>query len=207
MTKKEQIEAKSEESCWLISPSIWWLSVTLEGLPSMAVVKYLPVSAGFDPWDGKIPREGNGKPLQCSCLGKPMDRGACTLQFSSVQSLSHVRLFATPWIAAHQASLSVTNSQSSPKPMSIELVMPCNHLILCHPLLLLPSIFCSIRVFSNESALRIRWWKYWSFSFNISPCVIPTASHSPAFFCFNGFSKPLLLGLPPWLSFKTKTGI
>ena len=77
-------------------------------------------------------------------------------QFSSVQSLSHVRLFATPWTAARQASLSITNSQSLPKPMSVELVMPANHLILCRPLLLLPSIFPSIRVFSNESALHIR---------------------------------------------------
>ena len=88
---------------------------------------------------------------------------------SSVQSLSHVRLFATPWTAVYQASLSITNSQSPPKLMSIESVMPSNYLILCHPLLLLPSIFPSIRVFSNESALCIRWLKYWSFSFNISP--------------------------------------
>ena len=92
-----------------------------------------------------------------------------SVQFSSVQSLSHVWLFATPWTAARQASLSVTNSQSPPKPMSIELMMPSNHLILCHPLLLLASIFPSIRVFSSESALHIRWPKYWSFSFNISP--------------------------------------
>ena len=91
------------------------------------------------------------------------------IQFSSVQSLSHVRLFATPWTTARQASLSITNSQSLPKPMSIESVMPFNHLILCHPLLLLPSIFPSISVFSNESVLCIRWPKYWSFSFNISP--------------------------------------
>ena len=90
-------------------------------------------------------------------------------QFSSVQSLSRVRLFATPWTAARQPSLFITNSWSPPKPMSIELVMPSNHLILCHPLLLLPSIFPNIRVFSNESALRIRWPKYWCFSFNISP--------------------------------------
>ena len=83
--------------------------------------------------------------------------------------LSHVRLFATPWTAACQASLSITKSWSPPKRMSIESVMPSNHLILYHPLLLLPSIFPSIRVFSNESALRIRWPKYWSFSFNISP--------------------------------------
>ena len=92
-----------------------------------------------------------------------------SVQFSSVQSLSRVRLFVTPWTAACQASLSITNCQNLPKPMSIELVMPSNHLILCRPLLLLPSIFPSIRVFSNESALFIRWPKYWSFSFNISP--------------------------------------
>ena len=85
-------------------------------------------------------------------------------QFSSVQSLSHVWLFATPWTTARQASLSIANSWSLPKPMSVESVMPSNHLILCHPLLL-PSIFPSIRVFSNESALCIRWPKYWSFSF------------------------------------------
>ena len=88
---------------------------------------------------------------------------------SSDQSLSHVRLFVTPWTAAHQASLSITSSWSLPKLMSIEMVMPSNHLILCHPLLFLPSIFPSIRVFSNESALRISWPKYWSFSFSISP--------------------------------------
>ena len=90
-------------------------------------------------------------------------------QFSSVQSLSRVRLFVTPCIAARQASLSITNSQSLPKLMSIELVMPSNHLILCRPLLLLSSILPSIRVFPNESALCIRWPNYWSFSFNISP--------------------------------------
>ena len=90
--------------------------------------------------------------------------------FKSVQfSCCHVRLFATPQTAARQASLSITNSWSSPKPIFIKSVMPSNHLILCHPLLLLPSIFPSIRVFSNESALCIRWPKYWSFSFNISP--------------------------------------
>ena len=88
---------------------------------------------------------------------------------SSVQSLSRVQLFATPWIAARQASLSITNSQSSLKRMSIESVMPSSHLILCHPLLLLPPIPPSIRVFSSESTLRMRWPKYWSFSFSISP--------------------------------------
>ena len=90
-------------------------------------------------------------------------------QFSSVQSLSRVRLCATPWTTARQASLSLTNSRSLLKLMSIESVIPSNHLILCRPLLLLPSIFPSIRVFSNESALRIRWPNYWSFNFNISP--------------------------------------
>ena len=88
---------------------------------------------------------------------------------SSVQLLSRVRLFATPWTAACKASLPITSFQSLLKLMSIELVMPSNHLILCHPLLLLPSIFPSIRVFSNESLLLIRWPKYWSFSFSISP--------------------------------------
>ena len=92
-----------------------------------------------------------------------------SLLLPSVQSLSHVQLFATPWTAACQASLSITNSQSLLKLMSIESVMLSNHLILCQTLLLLPSIFPSIRVFSNESVLPIRWPKYWSFSFNICP--------------------------------------
>ena len=92
------------------------------------------------------------------------------LQFSSVQSLSRVRLFATPWIAARQASLSITNSRSSLKLTLIESVMPSSHLILCHPLFLLPPMPPSIRVFSNESTLRMRWPKYWSFSF----CIIPS---------------------------------
>ena len=99
--------------------------------------------------------------------------------FSSVQSLSCVGPLTTPLIAAHQASLSITNSQSPPKPMSIESVMPSNHLTLFHPLLLLPSIFPSIRVFSNESALCITWPKYWSFSFNISP-----SNEHPGLICF-----------------------
>ena len=98
-----------------------------------------------------------------------MLKETCLTVFSSVQSLSRVWLFVTPRTAAHQASLSITNSRSPPKSMSIESVMPSNHLILCHPLLLLPSIFPSISVFSKESALHIRWPKYWSFSFNISP--------------------------------------
>ena len=101
--------------------------------------------------------------------GKCFKNEASKSHISSVQSLGHVQLFATPWTAAHQASLSMTNSRSLPKPMSIESVMPSNHLILCHPLLLLLCIFPSTRVFSNESVLCIRWTKYWSFSFNISP--------------------------------------
>ena len=97
------------------------------------------------------------------------DRERQTVCFSSVHSLSRVQLFATPWPAACQASLSIATSRSLLKLMSIESVMPSNHLILCHPLLLLPSIFPSIRVFSNESALHIRWPEYWSFIFSISP--------------------------------------
>ena len=92
-----------------------------------------------------------------------------SVQFSSVQSLSHVWIFATPWTAACQASLSITNSRSPLRPMSIESVMPSNHLILSHPLLLLPPIPPSIRVFSNDSTLRVGWIKYWSFNFSISP--------------------------------------
>ena len=95
------------------------------------------------------------------CIGK--------ITINSVQSLSCVQLFATPWTSACQVYLSITNSQSLLKLMPIESLMPSNHLILCHPLLLLPSIFPSIGVFSNESVLRIKWPKYWSFSFSISP--------------------------------------
>ena len=92
------------------------------------------------------------------------------LLFSSVRLLSCAQLFVTPWIAAHQASLSITNSWSLLKLMSIASVMPSNHLSLCFPLLLMPSIFPSIRILSNESVLYISWPKYWSFSYNISPC-------------------------------------
>ena len=92
-----------------------------------------------------------------------------TFQFGSVQSLSHIQLFATPWTAAHQASLSITNSWSLLKLMSIESVILSNYLILCHPLILMPSIFHSISVFSKKSVLCIRWPKYWSFSFSIRP--------------------------------------
>ena len=111
-------------------------------------------------------------------------------KFSSVQSLSHVQLFAIPWTAARQASLSITNSRSLLKLMSIESVMPSNQLILCCPLLLLPSILPSIRVFAKESVLHIRWPKYWSFSFSISPS--------------NEYSGLIPLGLTGWISWQSK---
>ena len=107
-----------------------------------------------------------GLPNPDSLPSEPPGKPPCSPQFSSVQSLSHVQLIATPWTVELQASLSITNSQCLPKLMSIELVRLSNHLIFCRPLLLLPSIFISIRVFSDESALHIRWTKYWSFSFN-----------------------------------------
>ena len=113
-----------------------------------------------------------------------------SVQFSSVHSLSCVQLFAIPWTEAHQASLSITNSWSLLKFMSIESVMPSNHLILCRPLLLPPSIFPSIRVFSNELVLRIRWPKYLSFSFSISPS--------------NEYSGLTALGWTGWISLQTK---
>ena len=115
--------------------------------------------------------DGQGGLVCCNSWGhKELDtteRLNCTFQFSLVQSLSHVRLLATPWIAARQAFLSITNSWSSLRLTSIESVMPSSHLILCRPLLLLPPIPCSIRIFSNESALHMRWPKYWSFRFSI----------------------------------------
>ena len=117
--------------------------------------------------------------LCCSCWTSGSPHLFSQSVSQSVQSLSCVRLIATPRTTAHQASLSITNSRSLPKLMSIESVMPSSHLILCHPLLLLPSIFPSIRVFSNESALRIRWPKYWSFSFNIS-----LSNEHPGLICF-----------------------
>ena len=116
-------------------------------------------------------------------LGKP-------IIVSSVQSLSRVWLFSSPWTAACQASLSITNSQSLLKLMSIKSVMPSSHLILCHHLLLLPSIFPSIRAFSNESVLHIRWPKYWSFSFSISP--------------FNEYQDLFPLGWTGWISLQSK---
>ena len=113
------------------------------------------------------------------------------LNISSVQLFSCVQLFVTPWTAAHQASLSITNSWSLPKLISIESGMPSNYLILCHPLLLLSSIFPRIRVFSNESALHIRWPKYWSFSFSISASNGHTQDWSP-------------LGWTGWISLQSK---
>ena len=143
----------------------WNLSIYGVALyPSACIVGNLGSILGL----GRSPGEGKGYPLQYSGLENSMDYG-WSVGHDWVQSLSHVQLFATPWTAARQASLFITNSWSPPKPMFIESVMPSNYLILCHPLLLLPSIFPSIRVFSNESALCIRWPKYWSFSFNISP--------------------------------------
>ena len=100
---------------------------------------------------------------------KGLWRKSTILIVNQFSSLSHVQLPVIPWTAAHQVSLSITNTQSLPKLMSIESVMPSNHLILCCPILLLPSVFPNIRIFSNELALRVRWPKYWSFSFNISP--------------------------------------
>ena len=113
------------------------------------------------------------------------------LSFSSVQSLSRVRLFVTPWIAAHQASMSITNSQSSLRLMSIESVMPSIHLILCHPLLILPPIPPSIRVFSNESTLCMRWPKYWGVSASASVLPVNTQDWSP-------------LGWTGWISLQSK---
>ena len=106
---------------------------------------------------------------------------------------------ATLWTAAHQASLSITNSWSPPKPMSIELVMPSNHLVICCPLLRLPSIFPSIRVFSNESALRIRWPKYWSFSFNMSP-----SSEHPGYYKYLQFTDYWMSDPNPWTNLVIK---
>ena len=130
---------------WLIGTSSWWFLFFI-WLPSLCMHLCVQMSALYK------------------------DRNSTGLvQFSTFQLLSHVLLFATPWTAVCQASLSITNSKSLLKLMSIELVMPSNHLILCRPLLLLPSIIPSIRVFSNESVLRIRWPKYWSFSFSNGP--------------------------------------
>ena len=134
------------------------------------------LSPNFSPWQPffAISRMSHNHTACCLCFwllpfAFEIHLEWASVQFSSVQSLSRVWLFATPWIAARQASLSITNSRSLLKLMPIKSVMTSSHLILCHPLLLLPSIPPSIRVFSNESTLHIRWPKYWSFSFSISP--------------------------------------
>ena len=132
------------------------------GFPADSVVKNLPANAGdlgLIPRSGRSPGRGNDNPLQNSCLENSMDRVAWWATVSVQFSCSVTSDCATPWTAACQTSLSITNSQSLIKLMSIELVMPSNHLILCHPLLLLPSIFPSIRFFSNELVLHIMWPK------------------------------------------------
>ena len=149
----------------------------------------------FDSWVGKMSWRRKWQPTPVFLPGEsPWTQEPGRLQsishFSSAQSLSCVQLFATPWPAACQASLSITNSQNLLKLMSTESVMPSNHVILCRPLLLLPSIFPNIRVFSNESVLHIRWLKYWSFSFNTSPS--------------NEHSGQSPLGWTGWISLQSK---
>ena len=152
----------------------WVTSVLSDSLRPWTVARQTPLSIGFsrqEYWSGlpcPPPGDHPDPGIEPASLTPPaLAGGFFTTQ--SVQSLSHAWLFATPWTAARQTSLSITNSRSLLKLMSIKLVIPSNHPILCHPLLLLPSIFPSIRVFSNESVLLIRWPKYWSFSFSISP--------------------------------------
>ena len=139
---------------------------SVHGILQAGILEWLPF-----PTPGDLPNPGiePTSPLSLVLVGRFFTtsttwKAHILYQFSSVQSFSRVQLFATSWTAAHQASLSITNSRSPPKLTSIELVMPSKHLLLCRPLLLPPSIFPSIRVFSNESALRIRWPKHWSFS-------------------------------------------
>ena len=128
----------------------------------------LPEGSGASGHSPLLSEPASSLPHSCFSAQISCTSHNCPTQFSSVQSLSHVH-FVTPWTAARQASLSITSSWSLLKLMPIESVKPSSHLILCHPLLLPPSIFLSIRAFSNESALCIRWPKYWSFSFSISP--------------------------------------
>ena len=145
---------------------LWRLSLWLRGKEST----WNAGDMGLLPGLGRSPGEENGNILQYSCLGNPMDRGAWMAPVHLVvQSLSRVRLSAASWTVAHQASLSFIISWNLLKLMSIESVMPSSHLVLCRPLLLLPSIFPRIRLFSNESALHIMWPKFWSFSFSICP--------------------------------------
>ena len=159
-----------EVGLWLLSPGV--LHHNSGGLDSRttAASAFSPEAAGMQsvpagPGSGSSGLGGGADPLP---LGSYWVLSGHSLQFSSAQSLSRVRL-CDPWTAAHQASLFITNSRSLPKLMSTESVMPSNHLILCRPLLLLPSTWPSIRVFSSESALHMKWPKYWSFSLSISP--------------------------------------
>ena len=139
---------------------------------SVVLSQFIPLSSSLKLYF-QINIHGAGKGPRCRAgwkqgiAAETVDRPS--VQFSSIQALSRVWLFATPWTAARRASLSITNSWRLLKLMPIQSVMPSSHLILCHPLLFLPSIFPSIRVFSNESALHIKWPKYWTFSFSISP--------------------------------------
>ena len=181
----------------LINEKSEWFKCLYKGFPGGSDQKESACNAGdlgLIPGLGRSPRGGHGNPLQYSCLENPREqtnlegyvhevaKGRTRLSdsaqhrvhnfsvsISSVQSLSRLQLFVTPWITAHQASLSITNTQSSLKLMSIESVVLSSYLFLCRPLLLLPPIPPSIRDFSNESTLRMRWPKYWSFSFSISP--------------------------------------
>ena len=161
----EQSKWRWWNSSWAISnPKRWRCESAALDMP--ANMEHSAVATGPE----KVSFHSNPKERQRQRMLKlPHNSTHLTLQFSSVQSLSRIRLFATPWITARQASLSITNSRSSLRLMFIESVMPSSHLILCRPLPLQPPIPPSIRVFSNESTLRMRWPKYWSFSFSISP--------------------------------------
>ena len=144
------------------SPQVSWREWRSPSLDELCTfMQWMPQRHPARLWSNCVPRHRYEGLIHKS--------GHLILQFSSVQSLSHVWLFATPWIAARQASLSITNSRSSLRLTSIQSVMPSSHFILCRPLLLLPPIPPSIRVFPNESTLRMRWPKYWSFSFSIIP--------------------------------------
>ena len=154
---------------WKLLSRVWFCAspwTIVHGILQARILEWVavPFSRGSSQTKGSNP----GLPHCRWILYQLSHQGSPTSLIQSVQSLSRVQLFATPWAAAHQASLSITNYRSLLKLMSIESVMPSNHLILCHPLLP-PSIFPSIRVFSNGSVLRIRWPEYWSFSFSISP--------------------------------------
>ena len=161
----------------------WFLcttsSLSIHLLMFLGLMVNLSVSHGTWDWGvlGQLACWWAGPGADTKQPGRGFSYGTCQYQcprdrwYSSVQLLSHVQLFATPWTARSMPGLPITNSWNPPKPMSIESVIPSNHLILYCPLLLLPSIFPSIKIFSNESALHIRWPKYWSFSFNISPSI------------------------------------